>query len=191
VERCRVYYKQEGGGFPQVWVVVNLVCLCCPWLVLAPKMLQLRTNHLVWVLCRPVWVSEACQLFLIPSQSSNTPLYPSKCCELGSVPRLLPFPLSCTSTHFWILQRVGSASLSTYFYDIKVSTLYQTSCKLNAVTYGFKFLLQNILNLLFVYISKIRFIFKLDFGQTTFFIYFTLLTPCHKTNSSYLLLCLN
>jgi len=61
---------------PQVRVVVSLVCPCCPWLVLAPKVLQLRTNHLVWVLCRPVWVNEACQLFLVPSRSSSTPLYP-------------------------------------------------------------------------------------------------------------------
>jgi hypothetical protein len=56
----RVYYKGEGGGFPQVWSVVSLVCSCCPWLVLTPKVLQLCTNHLMWVLCRPVWVSEAC-----------------------------------------------------------------------------------------------------------------------------------
>jgi len=67
LERCRVYYKGEGGGFPQVQAVVSLVCLCCSWFVLAPKVLQLRTNHLVWVLCRPIWVSEACQLFLVPS----------------------------------------------------------------------------------------------------------------------------
>jgi hypothetical protein len=79
-------YKGEGGGFPQVRAVVSLVCPCCPWLVLAPKVLQLRTNHLVWVLCRPVWVSEACQFFLVPSRSSSTPLYPSKCYELRSVP---------------------------------------------------------------------------------------------------------
>jgi hypothetical protein len=39
VERCRVYYKGEGGGFPQVRAVVSLVCLCCPWLVLAPRVL--------------------------------------------------------------------------------------------------------------------------------------------------------
>jgi len=25
----RVYYKGEGGGFPQVRAVVSLVCLCC------------------------------------------------------------------------------------------------------------------------------------------------------------------
>ncbi len=38
VERCRVYYKGEGGGFPQVRAVVSLMCSCCPWLVLTPKM---------------------------------------------------------------------------------------------------------------------------------------------------------
>jgi len=40
MERSRVYYKGDGGGFPQVRAVVDLVCLCCPWLVLAPKVLQ-------------------------------------------------------------------------------------------------------------------------------------------------------
>jgi len=54
MESCRVYYKGEGGGFPQVLAVVSLVCLCCPWLVLAPRVLQLCTNHFVWVVCRPV-----------------------------------------------------------------------------------------------------------------------------------------
>jgi hypothetical protein len=39
VESCRVYYKGEGGGFPQVRAVVSLVCVCCPWLVLAPRVL--------------------------------------------------------------------------------------------------------------------------------------------------------
>jgi hypothetical protein len=103
VESCKVYYKGEGGGFPQVQVVVSLVCPCCPWLVLAPRVLQLCTNHFVWVVCRPVWVSEACQLFLVPSRSSNTPLYPSKCCELGSVLRLLPLSLFYTWAHIWVL----------------------------------------------------------------------------------------
>jgi hypothetical protein len=103
VESCRVYYKGEGGGFPQVRAVVNLVCPCCPWLVLAPRVFQLCTNHFVWVVCRLVWVSEACQLFLVPSRSSNTPLYPSKCCELGSVLRLLLLSLCSIWTHIWVL----------------------------------------------------------------------------------------
>ncbi len=77
MERHIVYYKGEGGGFPQVWVVMSLVCLSCMWLVLAPKVLQLCTNHFVLVLCRFVWVIEACHFFLVPSRNSNMPLYPS------------------------------------------------------------------------------------------------------------------
>ncbi len=50
VERHKVYYKGEGGGLPQVWAVVSFVCLNCPWFVLAPKVLQLSTNHFVLVL---------------------------------------------------------------------------------------------------------------------------------------------
>jgi hypothetical protein len=109
----KVNYKGEGGGFPHVQAVVSLVCPCSPWLVLAPRVLQLCTNHLMWVVCRPVWVNEACQLFLVPSRSSNTPLYPSKCCELRSVPQLLPLPLFYTWTHIWVLWGVGSASSFT------------------------------------------------------------------------------
>jgi hypothetical protein len=116
----RVYYKGEGGGFPQVRAVVSLVCLCCLWFVLAPKVLQLCTNHFVWVVCRPVWVNEACQLFLVPSRSSNMPLYSSKCCELRSMPQLLPLLLSSTWTHIWVLQGVGSAS-----HNILESFLYK------------------------------------------------------------------
>jgi hypothetical protein len=101
-DKRRVYYKGEGGGFPQVQAMVNLMCSCCPWLVLIPKVLQLCTNHLVWVLCKPVWVSEACQLFLIPSWSSSTPFYPSGCCEPGNVPRLFLLPFFFTWTHIWV-----------------------------------------------------------------------------------------
>jgi len=39
MERCRVYYKGEGGGFPQIRAVVSLVCPCCLWFVLASKVL--------------------------------------------------------------------------------------------------------------------------------------------------------
>jgi hypothetical protein len=60
VERHKVYYKGEGGGFPQVQVVVSLVSPSCWWLILAPKVFQLCTNHLVLVLCRSVWIVDAC-----------------------------------------------------------------------------------------------------------------------------------
>jgi hypothetical protein len=51
VERRRVYYKGDGGGFPRVRAVVSLVCSSCPWLVLAPKVLQLCTNHFLSRFC--------------------------------------------------------------------------------------------------------------------------------------------
>jgi len=49
----KVYYKGEGGGFPEVQALVNLMCQCCMWLILALKVLQLCINHLVLVLCDP------------------------------------------------------------------------------------------------------------------------------------------
>jgi hypothetical protein len=108
VERCRVYYKGEGGGFPQVWAMVNLVCPCCPWFVLAPKVLQLYTNHLMLVFCRSLWVSEACQLFLVPSWSSNTPLYPSKVLRAGErAPTLYSFVVLCLGFTFESFKELG------------------------------------------------------------------------------------
>jgi hypothetical protein len=91
MESCRVYYKGEGGGFPQVRAVVNIVCPSCPWLVLAPKVFQLCTNHFVLVLCRSMWKIEACQIF-----HPGAPTHPSTpiwCYESGSVPQLLILPL--------------------------------------------------------------------------------------------------
>jgi len=54
VERHKIYYKGEGGGFPQVQAVMSLVSPSCPWLILTPKVLQLCTNHLVLVSCKSV-----------------------------------------------------------------------------------------------------------------------------------------
>jgi len=67
MERRKVYYKGEGGGFPQVQAMVSLVSPNSPWLVLTLKVLQLCTNHFMLVLYRFVWVSKACQIFLVPS----------------------------------------------------------------------------------------------------------------------------
>jgi len=111
VERHIVYDKGEGGGFPQVRVVVSLVSPNCPWIVLAPKVFQLCTNHLMLVLCRFMWVVEACQFLLIPSRSSNTPLYPSKVLQAREHAPTFIFLLFSVSTHIWNPQGVGSASV--------------------------------------------------------------------------------
>jgi len=47
VARHKVYYKGEGGGFPQVWAMVNLVSSCLPMVHPCTKVLQLHTNQLV------------------------------------------------------------------------------------------------------------------------------------------------
>jgi hypothetical protein len=78
MERRIIYYKGEGGGFPQVRAMVSRVSPSCMWFVLAPKVLQPCTNHLLLVLCTFVWVIETCQFFLFPFQSCSMPLYPSK-----------------------------------------------------------------------------------------------------------------
>jgi hypothetical protein len=43
----KVYYKGEGGGFPQVWAMVSFVNPCLPLARPCTKMLQLHTNQLV------------------------------------------------------------------------------------------------------------------------------------------------
>ncbi len=60
MERHIIYYKGEGGGFPQVQAVLSFASSNYLWFVLAPKVLQLCTNHLMLVLCRSMWIVEAC-----------------------------------------------------------------------------------------------------------------------------------
>jgi hypothetical protein len=82
----KIYRKGEGGGFPQVAIVVSLMNPCllvaCPCI----KVLQLRTNQLfVWFV--HIRVSNWClSLSLIPiSELQYTPL-PLKWCKPRNVP---------------------------------------------------------------------------------------------------------
>jgi hypothetical protein len=50
----------------------------CPWLVLTPKVLQLCTNHLVLVLCRSMWVVDACHFPNLIPELQHAPSTPSK-----------------------------------------------------------------------------------------------------------------
>jgi len=47
MEKHKVYYKGEGGGFPQVWAGVSLVSLNLPVARPSTKSAQLCTNQLV------------------------------------------------------------------------------------------------------------------------------------------------
>ncbi len=93
VESCRVYYKGGRWWFPPtLGHGESCVCPSCSWFVLAPKVLQLCTNHFVLVWCRSLWVSEACHFFLVSSRSFSTPLYPSIVLRARErAPTLCPF----------------------------------------------------------------------------------------------------
>jgi hypothetical protein len=43
VENCRIYYKEEGGGFPQVQAMVSLVSSRLP--VVRPSTKSVPTMH--------------------------------------------------------------------------------------------------------------------------------------------------
>jgi len=91
MERYKVYYKGEGGGFLQVRAVMSLVSLSCSWFILAPKVLQLCTNHLAFGFLQ-VRVSSWClSLFLVLSWSSSMPLYPQSVASQGVCPNSLFF----------------------------------------------------------------------------------------------------
>jgi len=110
MERNRVYYKGEGGGIPQVRVVMSLVSPNYPWLVLTPKMLQLCTNHLVFGFVH-VRVSSWClSLFLVPSWSSNMPLYPQSATSQGACLDSLLFHCFHFKLTFESIKELGSAS---------------------------------------------------------------------------------
>jgi hypothetical protein len=93
---------------PQVRVVVSLVCPCCPWLVLAPKVLQLCT--LCGLCAGPCeWIS----LSILPSpipelQHAPLPLQVLWAKERLQVPT--PSALPHTWTLKWVYKELGSAS---------------------------------------------------------------------------------
>jgi hypothetical protein len=84
VERQKIYYKGEGGDFPQVQAMVSLVNLSL--LVALPNTKSVSTMH--WstcylVLCKSLWVLKCLSFFLVPSWSSNMPLYPQSVTSQG------------------------------------------------------------------------------------------------------------
>jgi hypothetical protein len=100
--RGKVMASPKSGSWWVLWVRI------CSWLVLTPKVLKLCTNHLVLVFLQ-VRVSSWClSLFLVPSRSSSTPFYPSKCCEPKNMPRLLAFSaIFSLDSHFSPLRSLG------------------------------------------------------------------------------------
>jgi len=103
----KVYYKGEGGGFPQVRVVVSLVSPCLAMTCSCTKVLELRTNQLV------VWFVQVCVNDWSACQSSWS--HP-KVLTCPSTPKVLrakecaPTPFH-SIIHLWTLSLSPSRSL--------------------------------------------------------------------------------
>jgi hypothetical protein len=101
--RGKVVPSPKSRPWWVLWVRV------CPWWILAPKVFQLCTNQLV-VLCRSVWVSDCLSFFLVPSQSSSTPLYPQSATNQETCPNFLLFHYFHLRLTFESIKELGSAS---------------------------------------------------------------------------------
>jgi hypothetical protein len=55
----REYYKGEGDGFPQVWVMVNFVSPCCQ------KCSDYPLTNLLFHLCRSMWIIDLLVFVLV------------------------------------------------------------------------------------------------------------------------------
>jgi hypothetical protein len=87
----------------------------CPWLVLAPKVLQLCTNQFCLILCRSIWVIKCLSFFLVPSQNSSMPLNPPKCCKLRSVSLTPYYSIVFTSnSHLNLSRSLGPRHIGTF-----------------------------------------------------------------------------
>jgi hypothetical protein len=76
VARHRVYYKGKVVASPKSrswWVLWVRVC---PWWFLNQKCFNYVLINLLFSLCRSMRVIKCLSFFLVPSQSSNMPLYP-------------------------------------------------------------------------------------------------------------------
>jgi hypothetical protein len=111
VARHIVYYKGEGGGFPQVRVVVSFVNPNLHVARPSTKVFQLCTNQLVVWFCvvSCEWL-KFLSTFLVPSWSSSTPLYPQSAVSQRPCLNFLLFQCFHLRLTFESFEKVGNAS---------------------------------------------------------------------------------
>jgi len=103
--RGKAVASPKSGPWWVLWFRV------CSWLVLTPKMFKLCTNHLVFGFVQ-VRVSSWClSLFLVPSRSSNMPLYPQGATSQGTCPNSLLLCCFQFILTFESIKELGSVSL--------------------------------------------------------------------------------
>jgi hypothetical protein len=85
IARHREYYKGDGGGFPQIRVVVNFVNPCLA--MVRPCTKSAPTTPTCCLVCaNPCEKLIRLSVILVPiPELQHTPL-PPKCCKLGNAP---------------------------------------------------------------------------------------------------------
>jgi hypothetical protein len=118
MERHKVYYKGEGGGFSpksKLWWV--LWVWICSWLVLAPKVLQLCINQLViWFFAGPCEWLNVCHSSWSHLEALACPFTPKVQRVKERVPNSLLFQCSHFILTFESIKELGSAS----YYNIEI-----------------------------------------------------------------------
>jgi hypothetical protein len=97
--RGKVLASPKSKSWRVLWIRV------CPWLIHAPKMLQLCINQLVvWFVYVRVsnWI--ACHSFLVPFGNSSTPLYPRSVTNQRTCPNSFSFHCLRLWTCSWVHQ---------------------------------------------------------------------------------------
>jgi len=138
--RGKVVASPKFGPRWVLWVQI------CSWLVLAPKVFQLCTNHLVFSFVQ-VRVNNWClSLFLVPSQSSSMPFYPQSAVNQGTCYNSLLFHyFQFTLLTFESIKELGSLSIPRLGCDDK-KILHLIICTIT------NFLLEQCLGL-FIYMA--------------------------------------
>lgn len=85
MERSKVYYREEGGGF---FLSPSHVNIMNPKATLQPKVdfIALTTYIIRFVDVTCLWGAHDCHIILVPSQNLHMPFSPPKCTKLGNTP---------------------------------------------------------------------------------------------------------
>jgi hypothetical protein len=125
----KVYYKGEGGGFPQVRAMVNFVSssslVACPSTKSAPTMYQ---TTCCLVLCRSMWVIKCLSFLLSPISKLQHALLSSKCYEpwnLSSTPCFCVVFIS--DSHLSLSRSLRACHAPSPTFDLNVDTPWKTT----------------------------------------------------------------
>jgi hypothetical protein len=87
-----------------------------------------------------MWVIKCLSFFLVPSQSSSTPLYPQSVASQGVCPQVLAIPLFSFHIYIWIYQGTWEHVTCTPIMEYEsrcnpLLTTFENACKTNEKVY--------------------------------------------------------